>query len=136
MSTYRSNREFEQRFSRQPQPGQPVVFEVENYLFARGHQFASEFHPDAYLTLSSSIDLLDLAPEEVRLPVSLLAFEDDFVAPPELMTELKQRLAGPAELSVLPTLYGHDAFLKESRAVSQWLTDVLQNDVTTGENTE
>ncbi len=131
MSTYRSNREFEERFSRQPRPGEPVGFEVEEYLFARGHQFARDFHPDAYLTLSTSIDLLDLEPEDIQLPVALLAFEDDFVAPPPLMRELAQRLVGPSKLTELPTLYGHDAFLKESDAVSQWLTDVLSNDAAT-----
>ncbi|MEM7705413.1 MAG: homoserine O-succinyltransferase [Pseudomonadota bacterium] len=131
MSTYRSNREFEERFSRKPTPGQPVSFEVENYLFARGHQFASEFHPDAYLTLSTSIDLLDLEPEAVKLPVALLAFQDDFVAPPALMRELNERLGGLSTLTELPTLYGHDAFLKESIAVSQWLKNVLGNDAIT-----
>ncbi len=121
MSTYRSDREFDQRFSRQPRAGEPAVFEVEDYLFSRGHQFAREFHADAYLTLSTSIDCLDIQPEDIGVPVSLLAFEDDFVAPPSLMRDLHQRLGADSTLKEISTIYGHDAFLKESKAVSQWL---------------
>ncbi|MFK7957378.1 MAG: alpha/beta fold hydrolase [Lysobacterales bacterium] len=123
MSTYRSDREFDQRFSREPKAGEPASFEVEDYLFARGHQFAQEFHPDAYLTLSTSIDCLDTRPEDIHTPVSLLAFEDDFVAPPSLMRDLHARLSGDSTLKEISTLFGHDAFLKEVEAVSQWLTE-------------
>ncbi len=134
MSTYRSNREFEQRFGRRPLAGEPASFEVDKYLFSRGDVFANEFHPDAYLTLSTSIDCLDCAPEEISVPGALLAFQDDFVAPASLIRELQERLPGPSELTEIPTLFGHDAFLKESDAVSQWLSGLFQTHRKTGEH--
>ena len=37
------------------------------------------------------------------------------------MAELRDRLGGPSELVVLDSIYGHDAFLKESEAYTALL---------------
>ena len=73
----------------------------------------------------------DQADIDLAVRAARRAFEDDCVAPPALMRELSERLGGPSTLIEIPTLYGHDAFLKESFAVSQWLKDVLGNDAIT-----
>ncbi|HVX89733.1 MAG TPA: hypothetical protein VG940_12445, partial [Gemmatimonadales bacterium] len=67
------------------------------------------------------LDLHDVRPAKITTPTQLIAFEGDAIAPPWQMCELRDRLAGPAELTVLPTIYGHDAFLKESAAYSALL---------------
>ncbi|MEM9529667.1 MAG: alpha/beta fold hydrolase [Pseudomonadota bacterium] len=126
MATYRSNEEFETRFDPAPAPGEPLSFAVEDYLFSRGDAFADAFDPQAYLTLSSSIDSLRVEPERIGLPVHLLAFATDFVAPPTLMQELEDRLT-EGHLTTIPSIYGHDAFLKEEAAISQWLQPILCN---------
>ena len=58
MTTYRSVREFEDRF-----PGEAVretgrfVFPVEAYIVARGEAYAKTYRPEAFVCLSESIDL-------------------------------------------------------------------------------
>ncbi len=114
MVTYRSAAEFEQRFSRAAEiTEQGVRFEVEDYLFSRGDVFAETFHPDAFLCLSESIDLQDMAPEAISVPADLVSFDNDFVAPPALMREMADRLGGPVEVREFESIFGHDAFLKE-----------------------
>jgi homoserine acetyltransferase len=43
------------------------------------------------------------------------------------MRALKQRLAGPVELVELSSLYGHDAFLKETQALRAVFARALGN---------
>lgn len=114
MVTYRSAQEFAQRFDAEPESrdGQ-LAFAVQDYLFARGDDFARRFSPEAVLCLSESIDLQNLEPERVRVPAELLCASSDFVAPPELMQELSRRIDAPCRYTQYESLYGHDSFLKE-----------------------
>ncbi len=114
MVTYRSAEEFEQRFSSDPdRQGDRLAFPVEGYLFAQGDKFARDFHPEAVLCLSESIDLQKLEPERISVPTELLCARSDFVAPPSLMAELAARISGPVSYREFDSLYGHDSFLKE-----------------------
>ncbi len=114
MVTYRSAEEFEQRFSSLPEiQGDRLAFPVESYLFAQGDKFAKQFHPEAVLRLSESIDLQQLAPERIAVPAELLCARSDYVAPPALMAELAARVSGPVNYQEFDSLYGHDSFLKE-----------------------
>jgi homoserine O-acetyltransferase len=114
MVTYRSAQEFEQRFNAEPESrdGQ-LAFEVQDYLFSRGDDFARRFLPEAVLCLSESIDLQQLEPERITVPAELLCASSDFVAPPGLMLELSRRIAAPCRYTQYESLYGHDSFLKE-----------------------
>ncbi|MCJ7556938.1 MAG: homoserine O-succinyltransferase [Gammaproteobacteria bacterium] len=114
MVTYRSAQEFEQRFSAEPESrdGQ-LAFEVQDYLFSRGDEFARRFSPEAVLCLSESIDLQQMEPERITVPAELLCASTDFVAPPELMIELSRRINAPCRYTQYESLYGHDSFLKE-----------------------
>ena len=114
MVTYRSGQEFEQRFSAEPhlRDGQ-LGFEVQDYLFSRGDDFASRFSPEAVLCLSESIDLQQMEPERITVPTELLCASTDFVAPPELMLELSRRINAPCRYTQYESIYGHDSFLKE-----------------------
>jgi homoserine O-acetyltransferase len=114
MVTYRSAREFEQRFSPEPKSRDGrLVFPVQDYLFSRGDEFARRFRPEAVLCLSESIDLQDLDPGRITVETELLCASSDFVAPPDLMIELSQQINAPCRYTEYESLYGHDSFLKE-----------------------
>ena len=68
MITYRSAKEWTQRFGRERasaerQPGDPfgIDFEVESYLENHATKFTGQFDPNCYLYISRAMDLFDLA---------------------------------------------------------------------------
>lgn len=126
MTTYRTAREFASRFATRPDV--TGSFPVEGYLRHKGAQYARDNTPQRFLGLSLALDLHDVDPAEVTTPALLIAFEGDAIAPPWQMAELRDRLAGPAELVVLESIYGHDAFLKSSEAYATLLrSQLLEN---------
>lgn len=128
MATYRSPTEFEQRFAG---PATRVdgrfQFPVESYLLARGDAYAAAYIPEAFVCLSESIDLHQVEPSNIHVPTSLVAIIEDQLVPLSDLRALKQRLGGLAELVELSSLYGHDAFLKETQALRQVFTRALSN---------
>ncbi|MBZ0113358.1 MAG: homoserine O-succinyltransferase [Thermoanaerobaculia bacterium] len=127
MVGYRTADEFLARFSARPirEDGR-FRFAVEEYLEARGRDFALRFDPQAFLVLSESLDLHDVVPEKVVVPTHLVAVESDQIVPLEQMVSLRERLGGPCSLHTLQSLYGHDAFLKESVQIGRILTRCLE----------
>jgi homoserine O-acetyltransferase/O-succinyltransferase len=119
MTTYRTAEEFAGRFGTRPDV--TGDFPVEAYLRHQGAQYARRNSPERFLGLSLALDLHDVDPGTVTTPTQLVAFDGDAIAPPWQMTELRDQLGGPADLVVLPSIYGHDAFLKESEAYSALL---------------
>jgi homoserine O-acetyltransferase len=124
MATYRSSEEFAARFSGAPvrADGAALVFPVEQYLFARGSDYATRYRPEAFVCLSESIDLHEVDAARVRTPTTIVAVREDQLVPLADLRALRARLAGPATLVELSSIYGHDAFLKESAQ----LTPVFQ----------
>jgi len=123
MTTYRTAEEFHGRFDTRPD----VLgnFPVEGYLEHKGAQYARDNTPQRFLGLSLALDLHDVDPSTITTPTTLVAFEGDAIAPPWQMAELRDRLGGPAHLTVFPSIYGHDAFLKESAPYSALLRTQL-----------
>lgn len=118
MATYRSSAEFENRFSGEPvQVGGRFQFPVEAYLLARGDAYASSYLPEAFVCLSESIDLHRVDATKIQVPTTLVAVREDQLVPLADMHALQTRLGGPAQLIEVSSLYGHDAFLKESAAL-------------------
>jgi len=73
MATYRSAREFEERFSGPPEAtADGFRFPVEAYLMARGESYAAQYRPEAFVCLSESIDLHRVEPEAIRVPTTLI----------------------------------------------------------------
>jgi len=126
MATYRSAREFADRF-----PDPPVrtdagfEFQVESYLMARGESYAAHYRPEAFVCLSESIDLHRVAPEDIGVPVTLLAVTEDQLVPLADMRELRDRLGGGSRLVEIESLYGHDAFLKETEVLRDLFAQAL-----------
>ena len=96
-----------------------VRFEVEDYLEARGRAFSSLFDTDGFLRLSESIDLHSSDPSKIRAPSTVVSFDTDALVPPWLVDELVDQLPSSSEHIRIPTIYGHDAFLKEPQRVSE-----------------
>lgn len=115
MATYRSSAEFAQRFDAEPEriDGR-FQFPVETYLLARGDAYAASYLPEAFICLSESIDLHRVDAAKIRVPTTLVAVAEDQLVPLADMQALRSRLGGAAELIEISSLYGHDAFLKES----------------------
>ena len=114
MSTYRSAEEFEARFDGAPiRDGERFAFPVEQYLFARGNDFAERHHPEAILCLSESIDLHHVDATRIFVPTTIVAIREDQLVPLTDLRGLAARLP-VAKLHEISSIYGHDAFLKES----------------------
>jgi homoserine O-acetyltransferase/O-succinyltransferase len=126
MATYRSAREFEERFSGPAQKTpEGFHFPVESYLFARGASYAAHYKPEAFVCLSESIDLHRVEPEAIHVPTTLVAVVEDQLVPIPDMRELRDRLAGNCRLVEVSSLYGHDAFLKETEVLRDVFAQAL-----------
>ena len=113
MTTYRSPEEFLARFEA---PAKIVdgrfVFPVEEYLFARGRDYAARVRAEEFLSLSESIDLHRVEAANITVPTTVIAVREDRLVPIEDMRALAARLP-EARLHELSSPHGHDAFLKE-----------------------
>jgi homoserine O-acetyltransferase len=126
MLTYRTPDEFAQRFEGGIDDCCPQTASAPgSYLRARGRDFRAVMSPERFLSLSASIDRHRVDPSQVSCPVLLIGADSDQLVPPVQMRSLAARLAGPAELHLLPCLYGHDMFLKEAEAVGALVAPVL-----------
>jgi len=126
MTTYRGEREFAERCAAAPsfEDGR-FRFAEESWLKAAGASFVRRFAADRFVALSESIDLHDVAPEDVRVPTTLIGIASDRVVPLADLCELQRRCGAAATLHVIDSRYGHDAFLKEDAQIGPLLHDAL-----------
>jgi homoserine O-acetyltransferase/O-succinyltransferase len=114
MATYRSSEEFSARFNGPPtRQADSFLFPVEQYLFARGSDYAARYRPESFLCLSESIDLHRVDASSVFVPTSAIAVREDQLVPPTDIRAMVARLP-VGRLYEISSVYGHDAFLKES----------------------
>jgi homoserine O-acetyltransferase len=125
MLGYRTPEEFDARFVAAELVGGCVRVAAEDYLDHCAAGYVAKTPPVAFLRLSESIDLQDVAPEQIRVPVQVVAVADDRLVPLEDAFRLTERLGGASQLRVLRSRYGHDAFLKEHGAVAALLREAL-----------
>lgn len=125
MITYRTPKEFEARF------GAGVDAdgrgEVDRYLEARGADYAQKYGPRRWLSLSESIDRYLVDPRAVAVPTIVVASPDDQLAPLEDMQALAQALPQLRRFELLPSLFGHDAFLKEPAQLGPLIRTFLED---------
>jgi homoserine O-acetyltransferase len=126
MATYRSPEEFAARFSGAPRRDEhdQHVLPVEEYLFARGAEYAKTYRPDSFVCLSESIDLHRVDATRIFAPVTAIAVREDQLVPLGDMRAMVARLPN-AELHEVSSVYGHDAFLKENRRLAPIFANVL-----------
>jgi homoserine O-acetyltransferase len=134
MATYRSPEEFAARFSGAARrverraegntTGEGYVLPVEEYLFARGAEYAKSYRPESFVCLSESIDLHRVDASRIFAPVTAVAVREDQLVPLGDMRAMVARLPD-AELHEISSVYGHDAFLKENRRLAPVFANVL-----------
>jgi homoserine O-acetyltransferase/O-succinyltransferase len=114
MTTYRSPEELAARFGGAvARDGQRFVFPIEEYLFARGSDYARRYRAESFLCLSESIDLHQVDATRVFVPTTVVAIREDQLVPLADLRALAARLPH-GRLHEISSIYGHDAFLKES----------------------
>jgi homoserine O-acetyltransferase len=115
MSTYRSSEEFAARFDNPPAvESDRFVFPVERYLLARGSDYAARHRPESFLCLSESIDLHRVDASRIFIPTIAVAIREDQLVPVADIRGMVARL-GAGRFHEISSIYGHDAFLKESQ---------------------
>lgn len=119
VTTYRTPEEFDQRFT-DPAPGSRDANGVHGYLAAAGARYAAATPPERFLALSRCMDSADVAVEQIKAPVGYLAITSDRLAPPRDIERTAARTPN-AKVTEIDSLYGHDGFLKEIRAVNAFL---------------
>ncbi len=124
MTTYRTPEEFAARFDGAPGAGAGDPYDVCNYLIARGNAF--DMDAGRYLTLSDSIDRHRVAPSAIRAKTTLVAAKSDQLARPEDMRAFAAAIPGAAALHEIESIYGHDAFLKETTVIGALIKNSLQ----------
>jgi homoserine O-acetyltransferase/O-succinyltransferase len=126
MSTYRSPEEFSARFNGTPVlDGDRYVFPVESYLFSRGGDYASRYRPESFLCLSESIDLHRVDASRVFVPTTVVAVREDQLVPLADVRAMVARLP-VARLHEISSIYGHDAFLKETEQLRRIFSVALE----------
>jgi homoserine O-acetyltransferase len=127
MATYRSPEEFAARFGGAPRRVEEAfVLPVEEYLFARGAEYAQRYRAESFVCLSESIDLHRVDTARIFAPVTAIAVREDQLVPLGDMRAMVARLPN-AELHEISSVYGHDAFLKENRHLKPIFANVLNN---------
>ncbi|MBU4367065.1 MAG: homoserine O-acetyltransferase [Verrucomicrobia bacterium] len=140
--TYLSSENMKRKFGREkkaihePLPRFATPFQVESYLDYQGSKFVDRFDANSYLHITEAMDIFDLAencadPAEAfrsvdpRTHVLVVALSSDWLFPPEQSLAVARALVRAGKhvsYCLLPSPYGHDAFLVEV----EHLTDVLR----------
>jgi homoserine O-acetyltransferase len=125
MTTYRTADEFDLRFGGPaPAPDRAgEAYAVCDYLIARGEGYDTS--ADRWITLSDSLDRHAVTPEAIRCPLTVVGFTTDRLVPISDSRELARRAPNLRRLIEAPSVFGHDAFLKERDQVGLLLTDAL-----------
>lgn len=128
MTTYRTAEEFAARFDHEPRPsGRSAEFDVERYLVHAGERFAARTPPERFLALSLSCDLHRVVPEQIGVPVTVVAARGDTLVPAAQTEELARRLPQLRAFHILDTRFGHDAFLLEAPKLAPVLLHALND---------
>ena len=125
MTTYRTAEEFDLRFAATPPAEAGGPYPVCDYLISRGAGYAGTTGADRWISLSDSLDRHRVEPEAVRCPLTVIGFTSDRLVPIEDSRELAARAPNLRRLIEAPSIFGHDAFLKERELVGHALHDLL-----------
>ena len=123
MITYRTPEEFQDRFDTVPGPAAGDLYPVCEYLSARGAAY--DMDAKRYLTLSDSIDRHCADPRRIRAETLLVAARSDRLVPKEDMHRVARGIE-KSQVVEIDSLYGHDAFLKESSSIGPFIKHFLQ----------
>ncbi len=127
MIGYRSAEEYGKRFAGGISGDDPLGPSGPGaYLAARGKAFLGRMSPGRYLSLSASIDRQRVDASAIMNPALLISVEQDQIVPPAQMLELSKRWGGCRSLRTISSIYGHDAFLKESDLIGPMIESFVE----------
>lgn len=128
MLSYRCPAEFEQRFRGGIDSEDALAgSEPGAYLHARGEAYRAVMTPGRFLSLSASIDRHCVEAEKILVPALMFGSTTDQLVPPTQMEALARQYGGLAILQLLPSLYGHDMFLKEAGKLAAFVEPFLRS---------
>lgn len=129
MLSYRTQAEFDSRFTGGiPAQDTLACSEPGAYLRARGEAYRAVMSPQRFLSLSASIDRHRVDADMIVAPSLLIGADSDLLVQPSQMKTLAAAIRGPATLHLLPSLYGHDMFLKQAAQLSAMIDHFLRTD--------
>lgn len=140
--TYLSSEDMKRKFGREkkvlhgPLPRFATPFQVESYLDHQGSKFVDRFDANSYLHITEAMDVYDLAENgadpaaafgevDPRTRFLVVALSADWLFPPEQSLAVARSLVHAGKhvsYCLLPSSYGHDAFLVEV----EHLADVMR----------
>ncbi|MEZ5922718.1 MAG: homoserine O-succinyltransferase [Parvularculaceae bacterium] len=123
MVSYRTTEEFDARFEHKPGAAAGERYAVCDYLVARGGAY--QMTPARYVTLSDSIDRHCVDLSRIKARTLAIGAQSDRLVPEADMRRLAAGIDG-AVLKLIPSLFGHDAFLKETRAIGQFVKNFIE----------
>lgn len=115
MTSYRTASEFHGRFGAGPDGACAVTA----YLTRRGEDFAGRWTSARFRQLSESLDLHQVDPSRIGIPVTLVGVTSDTLVPIWQLQALRDALGSGGSLHLLDSPWGHDAFLKEPAAIAR-----------------
>lgn len=141
--TYLSEEGMHEKFGRRANKGKEgfgAEFEVESYLNYQGRAFVERFDANSYLYITRAMDYYDAAAlwgggdlveacQRIKSEMMVVSFSSDWLYPPAHCRDLALALSrnGRAVSYVqVPSQYGHDAFLVETKPVGHLLRNFLQ----------
>jgi len=122
MVTYRTPEEFAERFDSVAGEAAGDPYDVCDYLISRGEAYGMD--PRRYLTLSDSIDRHRVDPAAIAADCLIVGASSDRLAPAGDLRRLADDLG--AAYAEIESLYGHDAFLKETRVIGPHIEKFLE----------
>jgi homoserine O-acetyltransferase len=125
--TYRTAAEFAERFAEPPAiHNDRLRASAEPYLDHMGERHSARMTAAAYRRLSESIDSHRIDPPAIGVPSTFVAVLSDQLVPAKDIEQLA-RSAPAARFITIPSLYGHDAFLKEEEAIGAIIRNFLSS---------
>lgn len=138
MITYKSPRQFDQRFGRKPNRNgenpkdkHKNRFDIGGYLDYQGEIFNKRFEIESYQIITKAMDLFDLTDEQIQqisAKVSLVGISSDWLFPADDVRNLAKRFKRngvKTEYFEIVSEDGHDAFLSDVAETSRVLKEIL-----------
>ena len=138
MITYKSPRQFDNRFGRKPNRNgeNPKAkhknrFDIAGYLDYQGEIFNKRFEIESYQLITKAMDLFDLTDEQIQqisAKVLLVGISSDWLFPADDVRSLAKRFKRngvKTEYFEIVSEDGHDAFLSDVAETSRVLKEIL-----------
>ena len=144
MLSYRSEKEFQQRFAREHQNENGIensnrfnitnLFQIESYLRYQGKKLVQRFDANTYLYISRAMDLHDVAfgrgtlnevLHSIKIPSLFVGIDSDILYPASEQKNIAKSIPNSSYREI-SSPYGHDAFLIEFEQMAKHVTEFLE----------